>query len=86
MICFSEAGSCFFVYITQSLLLSETKIINNTCSYKHGVQEYKLIYVLAYIHVCISDSLFLLCHSAGMAPVHPSEGQPVYHDEPRDCF
>ena len=72
--------------MTQSLLLSDTNIMHNTCSYKHGVQESKLIYVLAYIYTCISDSLFLLCHSAGMAPVHPGEGQPVYHDEPGDFF
>ena len=25
-------------------------------------------------------------HSAGMAPVHPGEGQPVYRDEPGHFF
>ena len=26
--------------------------------------------------------MFAITHSAGMAPVHPGRGQPVYRDEP----
>ena len=34
------------------------------------------------MNIHISYSLFPLCHSAGMAPVHPGERQPVYRHGP----
>ena len=54
--------------------------MHNTCSYKIQIN------LCISIYTCLSDSLFLLCHSAGMTPVHPGEGQPVYHDEPGAFF